>query len=94
MSEEAGVAMAGHPAIGSSVLVQHITRGQVKKTAKNSVRHISGKLNLLNKIISTYKIQSGGINNEICIEYAIDNLKNSNGDVRAAAYGIILEIYM
>ena len=43
-TEEASLIMAGHPSIGPQTLIQHITKGQVKKSAINSVKHIQGKL--------------------------------------------------
>ena len=43
-AEEAGLAMAGHPAIGAATLVNHITKGAVKKSAANSIKHINGRL--------------------------------------------------
>jgi hypothetical protein len=73
-TEDAALAMAQHPAIGVPFWIQNITRGQVKKSAKSSVKHIVGKLNLMNKLISTFKVKEGKINHEACIEYALSNL--------------------
>lgn len=46
----------------------------MKKSAKASVRHIVGKLNLMNKLISIFRVKEGKINHEACIEYALSNL--------------------
>ena len=70
-AEEAGLAMSSHKSIGPLVLVNHITKGQVKKTAVNSVKHISGKLALLRKIIEQEGIEQGKISVDICCDFAI-----------------------
>ncbi len=48
----------------------------------------------MNKLISIFKVKEGKINQDACIEYALSNLQNSNGEVRAASYAVILELYM
>eukprot|EP00347_Sterkiella_histriomuscorum_P018511 403345233 len=90
-TEEAALVMGGHPAIGPQVIIQHITKGQVKKSAVNSVKHIQGKLTLLQKTLQTYKYKQSW---EACSEYAISHLQNSNGDVRTSAYSVLLELYL
>mmetsp|Transcript_17025 Transcript_17025/g.16252 ORF Transcript_17025/g.16252 Transcript_17025/m.16252 type:complete len:122 (+) Transcript_17025:127-492(+) len=70
-----------------------ITKGQVNKFAKNSVRHIVAKLNLMSRLITTFRVKEGKINSDACIAYALQNLQNSNGEVRASSYVVLLELY-
>ncbi|CDW76992.1 UNKNOWN [Stylonychia lemnae] len=90
-TEEAALVMAGHPAIGTQNMIEQITKGQVKKSALNSVKHNSGKLNLLKKILQTYKVKQ---NWEVVSEFAIKHLQDGNATVRVAAYAVLLELYL
>jgi len=82
--------MSGHKAFGASVVVPHITKGQVKKQAQFSVKHILGRLTLLHKILDKYPIEKHGIQWQPCLEYALYGYKHQNGDIRNQAYHVIL----
>lgn len=55
------------------------------------MRHISGKLKLLSKVVSLYDFSQDS--EETIVDYAIEYLSHNNGEVRAAAYLTLLAVY-
>jgi hypothetical protein len=90
-AEETGLAMGSHQAIGAEVWIAQITRGQVKKTAAKSVKHISGKLKLLSNLVDLYKFSQDS--EETIVEYSIEHLSNNNPEVRTQSYMVLFSVY-
>jgi len=61
-SEEILIQMAGHKSFGAQSVCYNITKGQVKKSAQFSIKHIQGRLQLLQKILEKYPINKSNIN--------------------------------
>ncbi len=90
-AEETLFAMAGHPSFGAQQVTYYITKAQNKKS--NSLKHILGKMNLLNKILQKYSIKEHSISPSHCIEFGLFGLKHQNQDVRAGGFQVILQVY-
>jgi len=71
----------------------NLTKGQVKKSSQHSVKHIHGRLQLLQKVLEMYPINKHNISYQSCLDYALLGFQHQNGDVRNTAYHIILLIY-
>jgi hypothetical protein len=76
----------------SNILSKKAASGPQKKQAANSVKHIHGKLMLMKKLLEVHKVKT--FNWEECIKYSISNIQHQAGDIRNAAYAVILELYM
>ena len=54
----------------------------MKKSAQYSVKHILGRLSLLNKVLEKHPINQNNIHFGPLLEYALYGFKHSNGDIR------------
>ena len=87
------LAMTEHHAIGVFLIVESITKGQVKETTSRSYRHIHGRMNLLKEIIKRYDVNTKDVPLETVLSYALTGFKHPREEVRAVAYTIVFELY-
>jgi hypothetical protein len=92
-AEEILLLMAGHVSFGAQTVAANITKGQVKKSSKNSIKHILGRLNLLHKVLQKYPINKHNISYQTCLDYALYGYTHQNGDIRNSAQLVIMEVY-
>ncbi|CDW88088.1 centrosomal protein of 104 kda [Stylonychia lemnae] len=92
-AEELLLMMAGHKSFGAQTVCSQIMKGQVKKSAAFSIKHIQGRLQLLHKVLEKYPVNKHNINYQQCLEYAIHGFQHQSGEIRNQAYHVILEIY-
>lgn len=85
--------MTEHPNVGTHLIVEQITQGQVKETAAKSHRHIYGRMNLLKEIIKRYDINTKEIPLDTVLAYALTGFKHPKEDVRAISYIMVFEMY-
>lgn len=92
-TEEAAFALAYQPAIGPTIVFSSVTsKNTGKKQAQNSVKHIHGKLMLLKKALDAFKVKT--INWKDSIQFALTHIQHQAGEIRNAAYSVILELYI
>lgn len=70
-AEELLLMMAGHKSFGPQSVCSNIMKGQVKKSAQFSVKHIQGRLQLMHKVVQKYPVSKHNINYQQCLEYAL-----------------------
>ena len=58
---ETALVMGRHPKIGPNPIVTQIIKGKLKKRAHNSVKHLTAKIDLLNRFLANYSMQQYGI---------------------------------
>ncbi|CAI2384678.1 unnamed protein product [Moneuplotes crassus] len=85
--------MIEHPCIGVNLIVEQITKGQVKETAAKSHRHIYGRMNLLKEIVKKYDVNTKDVPLDEVLSYALTGFKHPKEDVRAISYIMVFEIY-
>lgn len=85
--------MTEHPCVGVGLIVEQITKGQVKETAAKSHRHIYGRMNLLKEIVKRYDINTKDIPLDTVLAYALTGFKHPKEDVRAISYIMVFEMY-
>lgn len=56
-AESTTLELAGSNIVGSKVIFEHVIAGQVKKTQVASAKHISGRLNLLSRMIQNFGVK-------------------------------------
>ena len=56
-SENSIVEMANNPLIGHKIVYEHLIKGQVKKQLLTSVKHISGRLLLISRMIDNFGVK-------------------------------------
>lgn len=67
--------------------------GYGKHIIANSIRHTLGKLNLLRQLIKEYGINNNDVPYSPIVEYIVDNVENSNAEIRSVAFDTTVEIY-
>jgi hypothetical protein len=92
-ANESLLQMTEHPCIGVRLIVEQITRGQVKETAAKSHKHIYGRMSLLKEIIKRYDVNTKDIELTSVLSYALTGFKHPKEDVRAMSYIMVFEIY-
>ena len=90
-AEATYMAIARHELMGIGPAVQLILRPMKEKAT--STKHLMGRLNLLNSIVKGFKVDSNNVPFAPVLEYALVGFKHSSGDVRNAAYYLIISIY-
>jgi hypothetical protein len=55
-AESTALEIAGSNIVGSKIIFDHLIAGQVKKTQVASVKHISGRLNLLSRMVQNFGV--------------------------------------
>ena len=85
--------MTEHPCIGVNLIVEQITKGQVKETAAKSHKHIYGRMNLLKEIVKRYDVNTKDVPLDTVLSYALSGFKHPKEDVRAISYIMVFEIY-
>jgi len=93
LSYDSLLQMTEHPCVGVNLIVEQITKGQVKETAAKSHRHIYGRMNLLKEIIKRYDVNTKDIPLDTVLSYALTGFKHAKEDVRAMSYIMVFEIY-
>jgi len=84
--------LADSPLIGSKVVLNHLVTGKVKKTLVNSAKHLMSRLNLLNRNIDLFGLNS--IDDlDAFVNFAVTGYKNPNKDVRDSAFNLLMNIY-
>jgi hypothetical protein len=80
------------PLIGPKLVLNYLINGKVKKTLVNSAKHLISRLNLLNRNIDLFGLDS--IEDlDAFVKFAVNGFKNPTKDVRDSAYNLIMNIY-
>jgi len=92
-SHDSLLLMTDHPTVGVKLIVEQITKGQVKETAAKSHRHIYGRMNLLKEIVKRFDVNTKDVPLDEVLSYALTGFKHPKEDVRAISYVMVFEIY-
>lgn len=87
--------MTDHNCVGVNLIIEQITKGQVKETAAKSHRHIHGRMNLLKSLLlhQRYDVNTKDVPLDTVLSYALTGFKHPKEDVRTVAYIMVFEIY-
>lgn len=83
---------ADSPLIGAKLVLNHLLSGKVKKTLLNSAKHLMSRLNLLNRNVETFGLESLE-DLDALVKFAVNGFKNPNKDVRDSAFNLLMNIY-
>ncbi len=84
---------ADSPLIGPKIVLNHLLNGKVKKTLVNSAKHLMSRLNLLNRNIEQFGLESLQDDLDAVVLFAVNGFKNQNKDVRDSAFNLLMNIY-
>jgi centrosomal protein CEP104 len=92
-AENTVMEMANNPLIGHKTVFDHLISGQVKKTLVKSARHLSGRLNLISRMIDNYGLNSNDVPIDSLMAYAVNHYKDPNKEIRDAAFNLIMNVF-
>jgi centrosomal protein CEP104 len=92
-AENTVLEMASSTIVGSKIVYEHLISGQIKKTLVNSARHLSARLNLINRLIENFGLNKDEVGIQALMNLAFNSYKNPNKDVRDASYSLIMSCY-
>ena len=92
-AENTTLEIANNTIFGSKIIFEHLISGDIKKTLKNSARHLSGRLQLINRMIENFGLNTEEVGVEALMECAFNGYRNPNKEVRDAAYDVIMNCY-
>lgn len=92
-AENTVLEMAASSTIGSKVVFEHLISGQIKKSLVNSTRHISARLNLINRMIDNFGLNKEEVGIQSLLNFAFSNYKSPNKEIRDSAYNLIMNCY-
>jgi centrosomal protein CEP104 len=96
LKEKAGntvLEFANSRLIGHKIVFEHLIAGQIKKTLLNSAKHLSGRLDLISRMIENFGLNIDEIPVDTLMSFALNGYKNANKEVRDAAFNLIMNIY-
>jgi len=92
-AENTVMEFANCPLIGPKTVFEDLITGQVKKTLVKSARHLSGRLNLITRMINNFGLNTKEVPIDVLMNYTINAYKDPNKEVREAAFNLIMNIY-
>lgn len=92
-AENTVMEFANSPLIGHKTVFEALIKGQVKKTLVKSARHLSGRLNLITRMINNFGLNTNEVPIDTLMNYTMSAYKDPNKEVRETAYNLILNIY-
>ena len=91
LTEVAFMTMCRSEIVGCGPAVQLILKPGGAKAS--SIKHTIGRLALLDKIVSEFKIDNSSVPFQPVVEYALNGYQNSSGEVRTASINLLKTIY-
>jgi centrosomal protein CEP104 len=91
-AEQCFLMLARSEVVGPGPAAQQVLK-PAKDSKASSQKHIVGRLSILNQLVKDYRIDNSTMPYKPILEYALTGFKNSNQDVRTAAYNLLLSIY-
>lgn len=79
--------------IGHKTVFEDLITGQVKKTLVKSARHLSGRLNLITRMINNFGLNTNEVPVDLLMNYSMSAYRDPNKEVREAAFNLIVNIY-
>ncbi len=79
--------------VGHKTVFEDLIMGQVKKTLVKSARHMSGRINLISRMIDNFGWNEKDVPIDSLIPYAVNAYKDPNKEIREAAFNLIMKIY-
>ena len=94
-AENALMTMVRSPVVTCQFCLNAVVRDPPAVKGKNvqSAKHTLGRLRILQKIIGEFKINNNDVAYLPVVDYCVDKLENSNGEVRTAAVTLLVDIY-
>lgn len=92
-SQNSILEMANNPIVGSKLVFEHIISGQIKKTLINSVRHLTGRLNLLHRLLINFGLNTEEVPVDSLMSFAFNSFSHQNKEVRDISFKVIMEAY-
>jgi centrosomal protein CEP104 len=92
-AENTVMEFANSTLVGHKTVFEDLITGQVKKTLVKSARHLSGRLNLISRMIENFGLNSNDVPLDPLMTYAINGYKDPNKDVRDASFNLIMNVY-
>jgi len=84
---------ANAPLIGHKTVFEDLISGQVKKTLVKSAKHLSGRLNLISRMIDNYGLNTNDVPIDSLMSYAVNAYKDPSKEVRDAAFLVIMDVF-
>lgn len=92
-AENTVMEFANSTLVGHKTVFEDLITGQVKKTLVKSAKHLSGRLNLISRMIENFGLNFNDVPIEPLMAYAINGFKDPNKDVRDASFNLIMNVY-
>jgi centrosomal protein CEP104 len=84
---------ANSPLVGHKTVFEDLIMGQVKKTLVKSAKHMSGRINLISRMIDNFGLNEKDVPIDSLISYSVNAYKDPNKEIREAAFNLIMKIY-
>lgn len=91
LTEVAFLTMCRSDVVGCGPAVQLVLKPGGAKAS--SIKHTIGRLALLDKVVSEFKIDNPAVPFQPVVEYALNGYQNSSGEVRTASISLLKTIY-
>jgi len=85
--------MAGHSLIGSTQVINLITKRPIEHDTGKSPKLAIGRLSLLHKILQRHPLSASDNYIELCLKFALGGFKHALNEVRIQSFHVILECY-
>lgn len=92
-AENTTLEIANNTIFGSKIVFEHLISGQIKKSLVNSARHLTGRLELIHRMIQNFGLNSSEVGVQSLLEFAMNSFRHANKDVRNSAFNVVMSTY-